>query len=93
MDSRKDIFFRKRKALAYDGSIGDAIAKVRYKQQLRQGDVADAFGCEQPLISKLEAGQRSLKFSELPALSRALGVSRDELVKELLEALDRVDSE
>ena len=93
MSIQENMQKRKQQALLYDEAIGDAVASVRYDQRLRQGDVAEAFGCEQPLISKLEAGQRSLKFCEIHALASALNISVDELVDRLLSAIKKADAE
>ena len=91
MNNVASTYARKKLVLEYDKSLGRAIATLRGDQHLSQGTVAKGFGCEQPLISKLEAGQRSRKFSEVTSLARALGVPRERLVDALLEALDTVE--
>lgn len=82
---------RRRICLEYDSAIGSAIADIRMDQGLDQALVAESFGCKQPLISKLEKGQRALKVSELNLLANALGISRDALVEKLLEGIDATE--
>lgn len=79
---------RKKIILEFDTSLGKALTHIREDQDLTQDDIADSLGCKQPLISKIEAGQRSLKFAEVGLFATALGISRDELVVALLYAMD-----
>lgn len=88
MSHGESILLRRRLVLEYDSSIGRAIARLRKEAGLNQEAVAREFCCDQPLISKLEKGQRSLKFSEVNALAYSLGIPRDLLVKRLLDAID-----
>ena len=78
---------RKRMILEFDSSIGHTISELRTARNLKQEDIADALGCGQPLISRLEAGQRSLKFAEVGIFAEALGMTREELVMHLLTVL------
>ena len=70
-----------------DYAIGHALATLRERQGKRQGDVAEALGCEQSLISKIECGQRSIKLREMPLLASALGLTPQELQEALLREL------
>ena len=88
MSMKEETILRKRMILEYESRIGDAVADVRDSQGLDQATVAKAFGCQQPAISKLEAGQRSLRFSEIGLLADSLGVSRSSLIEKLCAAID-----
>ena len=91
METKNVTLQHKRQVLKYDGAIGDTIRSIREREGLRQSEVARGFRCHQPEISKLEAGQRSLKVSELGMLADALGMSLDELVSQLVEALSKTE--
>ena len=87
MDADNMTLLHKRQVLDADGAIGATVRAIRERQGLRQSEVAAGFRCHQPEISKLEAGQRALKVSELVLLAEALDVSLKDLVAELIDAL------
>ncbi len=70
-----------------DYAIGHAFAVLREQKGLTQGDIAEALGCEQSLISKVESGQRSIKLREMPFFAAALGLTSQELQEALLADL------
>lgn len=88
MNTRVDKSSPKRLVLEYDSSIGEALRRIRHMRGLRQEDVARSLGYGQATLSKLEAGQRSLKVAELPLFADALGMTRDELSDVLLADIE-----
>jgi transcriptional regulator with XRE-family HTH domain len=87
MQSIPETYSRKQVILENDGLIGAALSMIREQQGLRQDEVASRLGCGQPLISKIEAGQRSLKFAEIDLFAAALEVSREHFVSTVLDAM------
>lgn len=81
-------YTRKQLVVECDVVIGHALAMLREGQNLNQSEVAKRLGCGQPLVSKIESGQRSLKFAEVDIYAQVLGISRDELVDALNKAID-----
>lgn len=55
-------------------------AKARIEAGLRQADLAKLVGLPQPIISKIEMGERGADVVELRSISQALGLSIAELV-------------
>lgn len=84
---------RKRIVVDYDCRIGDAIAEIRLNRGLDQASVAEAFGCQQPIISKIEQGQRSVKVSEVGLLAEALKIPPERFARILLDSIDVDDFE
>lgn len=87
-----DISIRKKAVLDYDSSIGGAIAYLRKCQKLDQHDVAEHLECSQSLISKIEAGQRSIKVAELAIFADAMGLPIDAVIDIVREALLNPDA-
>lgn len=87
MDTPSLTLMRKRMVLEYNSSIGRAISELRESRGLNQNELGAEFGFEQSLISKLESGQRSLKFAEMVLLARSLDISSEELAAYLINAL------
>lgn len=62
--------------------IGDRIKAHRGRLDMTQAELADELGMSQSAISKIEKGERQILAREILAISRALGVSIDHLVRE-----------
>lgn len=65
--------------LELDREVGRAVAQLREQRGKKQTQVAQSLGWQQPLVSKLENGERSLKVAELKNLAKALDVPCEEL--------------
>ncbi len=62
--------------------LGKRIARLRKESNITQVQLAETLGISQPTMNAYELGQRRVPVSALPALSRELGVSVDELLGE-----------
>jgi len=60
-------------------TIAQRIKRLRVERELTQGQLGDAIGRDQSVISDIEKG-RSFRIDCLPALCRSLGVSADYLI-------------
>lgn len=70
-------------------AIGKRLGELRRRNHLTQGEVAQRLGCTQSLVSKIEAGERSVPLVELWPYARAIEMHYAHLVEELHEALVR----
>ena len=61
-------------------SIGERIAELRKKQEMSQGQLADAMGVSRQAVSKWENDQTCPDISLLPALAEILETSVDALL-------------
>lgn len=52
---------------------GEYIRKMRSEARLTQRQLADALGCQQPAIARLEAGEAMPNLTTLRRISEALG--------------------
>lgn len=68
-------------------AIGECLRRERAKRDLRQTDVARALGRPQSFVSKLETGERNLAVSEVFSYAKALGMSAQELFRDVAGAL------
>ena len=57
-----------------DRAFGRAVALLREQQGKSQLEVAQTLGYQQPFISKLEHGERTLKVTDIMPLAEALEV-------------------
>lgn len=57
-----------------------AIAYYRQQRQWTQGELAEALGCSDTLISQFEAGKKTPSLAQLVALAKALGCYQRSLV-------------
>lgn len=71
MNARDKTFYKK---------LGKRVASVRKDQQLTQVQLAKLLGISQQLMAAYEAGQRKIPASMLPALSKAFGVTVEDLL-------------
>jgi transcriptional regulator with XRE-family HTH domain len=60
--------------------IGKNIRKLRENIGISQEELATAVGIARPIISQIENGSRKVSADELPAFSRALNASADQLL-------------
>ena len=60
--------------------IGKNIRKLRENLGISQEDLAEAVGIARPIISQIESESRKVSADELPAFSRALNASTDQLL-------------
>jgi transcriptional regulator with XRE-family HTH domain len=71
MDPQDKAFFEK---------LGDRIATLRNERGLTQVQLAEILGYSQQQVLSFEKGRRRVPVSALPTLSKALGVSVEELL-------------
>lgn len=60
--------------------LGQKIATLRKERGLTQVQLAKFLGCSQQRIVSLEKGRRRVPVIDLPVLSKALGLSVEELI-------------
>ena len=89
MGKMKDRSWRRKALYDYNSSIGGVIARLRNDRHLEQTDIAERFGSPQSSVSKLENGERMLKFCEIDFLAQALDMTRDDLITELCKVFDK----
>ncbi len=69
-----------------DKRIGTLLAQLRAERGLRQLELARLLRTSQSMVSKVEAGGRSLRVRELPAYAAALEIDPQELAAIVLQA-------
>jgi transcriptional regulator with XRE-family HTH domain len=62
------------------GVLGGRMRNLRHQRNLTQAQLAEAIGCQQPWIAKLELGQAAAAPEQLRAICQVLGVSADLLL-------------
>lgn len=60
--------------------LGAAIFQRRSALRMTQGQLGVAVGLGQPVISRIEAGERDVSYFELQLIAASLGVDIDDLV-------------
>lgn len=65
--------------------VARAIVAERKRRGLSQRELADRLGWSRQTVTTIEAGDRSVKVEELPAVCRALGVTLGELARDASE--------
>ena len=60
--------------------IGQKIAKHRKTRGLTQVQLAEMLGCSQQRVVSLEKGRRRVPVTDLPTLSKSLGISIEDLI-------------
>ncbi len=70
-----------------DRVIGAQLKQLRKRQELTQKDLARRLSVTQPMISKIEAGERSLRFHEVFPYASAMDVTPERLYLSLRTAL------
>lgn len=88
MKRENDITMRRKLTLEYDSAIGETLRQLRVDRKLNQIDIALALGGGQAMVSKMESGQRSLRFAEVIFLANALGMPFRELIDTLTDTVD-----
>lgn len=63
-----------------DKAISKRLAEIRKRRGIRQVDLAEKLGINQPLVSQYERGDIRLHGSLVAAFARALRVSSDEIL-------------
>lgn len=66
----------------YLAVFGKRVAELRRKRGLTQEQLAEKAGLAQRTIASIEQGQRWARLSTLHKLAKALGVHRNELLKD-----------
>ena len=61
-------------------ALGPMIKKCRRQAGLTQAELADAIGCSEEHLSRIENGRKSINFDALVRLTRLFGVSADDLL-------------
>ena len=61
--------------------FGKKLREIRLKKKLSQGDIARVLGVHRSYISGLERGRRNPSLLTVHKVTKALGVSADELLK------------
>lgn len=67
--------------------LGQTLRKLRKDSGLKQGQLAKVIGIAQPDVSKIENGERLIRFTELDLYAYALDMTVGEFVKCLLEEM------
>lgn len=67
----------------FDVALGRLLARLREEGGLSQEALAASLGRDQPLVSKVERGQRRVSVADLLAWLDALGVSLGEIVGDI----------
>lgn len=67
--------------------LQELLRLLRKEAGLRQVELAERLGVPQSFVSKYESGERRLDILELRACCAALGISLEEFVRKLEEAL------
>ncbi|MDO4796389.1 MAG: helix-turn-helix transcriptional regulator [Coriobacteriales bacterium] len=70
-----------------DRRIGESLARLRRERGIRQSELAQLLHSSQSMVSKIEAGGRTLRVRELPAYATALGMDAQELATAVLDSL------
>ena len=61
--------------------LGQNLKKIRTQKKMSQGDIARNLGVDRGYISSIENGKKNPTLATVDKLSKALGVSADELLK------------
>ncbi len=73
--------------------IGDRIRQARISRHMSQNDLADATGLSVSFLSNIEMGKQSMNIRALIAISNALDVSTDWLLRNNTQAALAITSE
>ena len=68
-------------------ALGRLLKSLREERGLRQADVAQLAGFGQSDVSKVESGERGIRFVELDFYAKALGVDVGTLAKIMFETM------
>ena len=61
--------------------LGQNLKKIRTQKKMSQGDIARNLGVDRGYIINIENGKKNPTLATVDKLSKALGVSADELLK------------
>jgi len=61
--------------------FGNKVREIRLQKKMSQGDVAKILGVHRSYISGIERGTRNPSLITIEKIAKALGVSKDVLVK------------
>lgn len=67
----------------FDWHVGVNIRYLRLRREIEQRVLAELVDMDVSQLSRVESGQRSLKFKEAMAIARVLGVKPERLMKEV----------
>jgi transcriptional regulator with XRE-family HTH domain len=67
----------------FDEALGQLLARLRESGDLSQEALAAAIGRDQPLVSKVERGQRRVSVADLVDWLDALGVPLSDVAREI----------
>jgi transcriptional regulator with XRE-family HTH domain len=70
-----------------DRVIGAQLKQLRKRKELTQKEVASRLCVTQPMISKIESGERSLRFHEVFSFASAMDISPEHLYLYIRTAL------
>ena len=68
-------------------AIANLLKKLRKERGLTQAEVALLTGVDQSAISKLESGERGIKFVEVDFFANALGIGVGHFTRTVLETM------
>ena len=68
-------------------AIAHLLKRLREERDLKQTDIGQVTGFSQSAISKLESGERSIKFVEVDMYARALGLEVGPFAKAMFETM------
>lgn len=67
--------------------VGKTLRHLREEQGLRQSEVAERFEVSQPIVSKIESGERGFYLREIVDYASALGIQPDVLFSKVCHSL------
>lgn len=74
-------------------SIGNRVKQARLAKHMTQQQLAEAAGISMSFLSNIENGRQSMNLRALIALSDALGVTADRLIRENPDSASRIAQE
>ena len=81
------------KTLSFSALVGFVIVSVRKEKLLEQASIAQKMGITQACYSRLENGKSALSVDQLYAVSKALGITIDDLFYAISKALSQAQSQ
>jgi transcriptional regulator with XRE-family HTH domain len=76
---------------SFDWNVGVNIRYLRILKDIEQKHLAKLVGMDVSLLSRIESGQRSLKFQDGMAIAKAFGVRPERLTREIINSNENSD--
>ncbi len=64
-------------------TLGQNIKRIRLRHKMSQGDICRAIDMDRSYMSAIESGKKNVTIAIVEKIAHALGVSVDELLKQL----------